>query len=114
MGSDGQTFHLVPLEYWRVCDAARTYLPESFDAEGFIHCTDDAKELVAVGNRYYAADRRVYVALVIDKARVKADIRYEDPARVYPHIYGPLNRDAIMRVIPAPRDTDGRFLPVKV
>jgi uncharacterized protein (DUF952 family) len=111
---DGLTLHLVPLEYWRACDASQPYVPETFGADGFIHCTDDAKELMAVGNRYYVADRRVYIALVIDKARVKAEVRYDDPECAYPHIYGPLNRDAIVRVVPAPRDTDGRFLPLRI
>jgi uncharacterized protein (DUF952 family) len=56
----------------------------------------------------------MYIALVIDKARVKASIRYEDPGRIYPHIHGPLNRDAIVTIVPMLRNADGTFLPPKV
>ena len=112
--AEGLTFHLVPVEYWHACDKTQPYLPEQFAVDGFIHCTDDRETVVAVGNRYFATDSRPYLALVIDKARVKPEIRYEDSSGLYPHIYGPLNRDAILRVMPAPRDTDGRFLPLRV
>jgi uncharacterized protein (DUF952 family) len=105
------TFHLVAAEYYRACDASGPYVPESFAADGFIHCTDGAQNLVDVANRYYKDDRRMYVALVIDISRVSAEVRYEDPQRIYPHIYGPLNRDAILRVIPVLREADGTFLP---
>ena len=105
------TFHLVAGTYYRDCDASQPYIPESFAAEGFIHCTDGADNLAATATRYYAGDQRMYIALVIDKARVLAEIRYEDPARIYPHIYGPLNRDAILTIVPMLRNADGSFLP---
>jgi uncharacterized protein (DUF952 family) len=106
----GVTFHLVRAEYWRTAEAAQPYVPEMFATEGFIHCTDGVDNLVDVANRYYAADLRMYVALVIDKARVAPEIRYEDPDAIYPHIYGPLNRDAIMRVVPMLRSAGGMFV----
>ena len=59
----------------------------------------------------YRADSRPFLVLVIDLARVRAPVRYEDPRRVYPHIYGPLNRDAIITVLDVPRAPDGTFLP---
>jgi uncharacterized protein (DUF952 family) len=109
-GASGElTFHLVAAEYWRGCDASAPYVPQSFADDGFIHCTDGAANLADVANRYYAGDLRMYVALVIDKARVHADIRYEDPAGIYPHIYGHLNRDAIVRIVPVLRNADGTF-----
>ncbi len=52
--------------------------------------------------------------LVIDVQKVKAPIKYEmlDPAMPcpFPHIYGPLNRDAIVDVILMPRAANGTFL----
>ena len=110
-GGGDLTLHLVAAEYFRDCDRAAPYVPEAFGTEGFIHCTDGADELARTGTRYYRDDRRMYVALVIDKRRVRPDVRYEDAARAYPHIYGPLNRDAIVAVVPVLRDADGSFLP---
>jgi uncharacterized protein (DUF952 family) len=108
------TFHLVAAAYYRDCDSSAPYTPEPFDREGFIHCTDGAQNVADVANAYYKEDRRMYVALVIDTSRVTAEIRYEDPARIYPHIYGPLNRDAIVTIVPVLREADGTFLPPRV
>ena len=107
------TYHLVAAEYYRDSDRTAAYTPEEFEADGFIHCTDGAEELAKVANRYYKADRRMYVALLIDKAKVGPEVVYEDEGRLYPHIYGPLNRDAIVEIVPVLREADGAFLPPK-
>jgi uncharacterized protein (DUF952 family) len=109
--SAATTYHLVAAEYYRDCDSTAPYTPEPFADEGFIHCTDGAQNLADVANRYYKDDRRMYIALVIDTSRVTSEIRYEDEARIYPHIYGPLNRDAIVTILPMLREADGTFLP---
>lgn len=107
------TYHLVAAQWFRDGDRAQPYVPEAFGSDGFIHCTDGMANLVDVGNRYYRNDRRMYVALVIDCAKVTAEIRYEDEARIYPHIYGALNRDAIVDILPLLRGPDGAFLPAE-
>ena len=50
------------------------------------------------------------MVLYIDQDRVTSPIRYDDPAEVFPHIYGPLNRDAILAVEDIGRAPDGTFL----
>lgn len=105
------TFHLVAAEDYRAAASDAPYVPASFAADGFIHCTDSAANLAEVGNRYYRDDVRDYLVLIIDKAAVEPPVVYEDPARIYPHIFGPLNRDAIVEILPAPRAADGSFLP---
>lgn len=107
------TFHLVAGEYYRDCDSSWPYTPADFAREGFIHCTDGAQNVADTANRHYKADRRMYIALVIDLDRVSAEVRYEDEdkAGIYPHIYGPLNRDAIITILPILRGADGAFLP---
>jgi uncharacterized protein (DUF952 family) len=105
------TFHLVPEDEWLPTDASRPYLPAAFERDGFIHCTDGAEELARTANRHYRDDPRGFLALVIDTRRVTAPVRYEDEARIYPHIYGALNRDAIVAVVPMPRSANGTFLP---
>jgi uncharacterized protein (DUF952 family) len=39
-------------------------------------------------------------------------VLYEDVGRIYPHIYGPLNRDAVVRLAPVRRDAEGTFVGV--
>ena len=106
------TFHLVAAEYYRDSDRSAPYVPAAFEADGFIHCTDGGGNVADVANRYYREDRRMYIVLVIDKARVEPRVIYEDPAGIYPHIYGALNRDAIIGVWPVLRAADGSFLPL--
>src|SRR5919205_1066757 len=87
------------------------YVPPRFAQEGFIHCTDDAEEMGRVANRLYRSEPPPHLYLYIDKDKVHAPIRYDDTARKYPHIYGPLNRDAIIDIREARRDGNGNFLP---
>lgn len=106
------TYHLTPDDVWKRQRSAPWYQPEAFQDEGFIHCTDGLDNLIDVGNRYYTAEPRSFVCLVIDLDRVSADVKYEDDARIFPHIYGPLETDAIIDVRPVERTADGHFVAV--
>ena len=104
------TFHLVPQAYFDSLDPRADYAPRDFAREGFIHCTDGADEMARTANRFYQSNAEPHYYLYIDKARVRAPIRYDDAERLYPHIYGALNRDAIVATRPARRQADGTFL----
>jgi uncharacterized protein (DUF952 family) len=79
--------------------------------EAFIHCTDGALNLAATANRHYRHTTGDFIALVIDLGKVTAPAKYEDAGQIYPHIYGPLNRDAIIGLVEVPRTSEGEFLP---
>jgi uncharacterized protein (DUF952 family) len=106
------TFHLVPAPDWAAAATADPYRAASLDDEGFIHCTDGSRELVATANRHYRGDPRPFVVLAVDLDRVTARWSVEDPAGIYPHVYGPIDRAAIMDVAPIERDPAGRFLAI--
>lgn len=105
------TFHLVPRGEWEATDPSAPYVPSAFAADGFVHCTDGADELAATANRYFSAFNGELLALVLDTARLGSPVRYEDPRRVYPHVYGPIEREAIVNVLQMPRAADGTYLP---
>ncbi len=105
------TFHLVPQREFDALDTRADYTPADFARDGFIHCTDAPDEMARVANMYYGSNQEPYVYLYIDKARVHASVRYDDAAHLYPHIYGALNRDAVVAVRPARRTVDGTFMP---
>ncbi len=105
------TYHLVPKAYFDSLDASADYLPAPFAQDGFIHCTNDPQEMARIANLFYRAEPPPHLYLYIDKDRVRSPIRYDDAERKYPHIYGPLNRDAIVAAREAPRDEQGSFLP---
>ncbi len=104
-------FHLVPQAYFDSQDTHTDYKPAEFANDGFIHLTDGIQEVAAVGNRYYGKNPEPYYYLYIDKERVRAPIRYDAEPRIYPHIYGGLNRDAIIAIRSATRQANGTFLP---
>ncbi len=105
------TYHLVASSFWESQEPRSDYAPPDFARAGFIHCTDDEQEMARVANLFYKSNAGPHVYLTIDKSRVHAPIRYEDAERRYPHIYGTLNRDAVVAVYPARRLPDGTFLP---
>jgi uncharacterized protein (DUF952 family) len=105
------TYHLTPVEWWDGAPGDQPLGAPSLEAEGFIHCTDGAEAMVATANRHYRDDRRPFVVLTVDLDRVTSEWRVEDPGGIYPHVFGPIDRAAIVSVVPAPRHPDGRFLP---
>jgi uncharacterized protein len=115
--------HLVPAVYFHARPASAPYLPAEFAQDGFIHCTREPDVLLQVANAIYHDVSGEFLVLVIDPAIVTAPVKFEPPIpppppdaplarHLFPHIYGPLNRDAIVEVRPARRAADGTFLEV--
>ena len=78
--------------------------------EGFIHCSH-AHQVVPVADAIYRGTPGL-VLLVIDPAAVRAEIREEalcNSGERFPHIYGPLNVDAVVDVLPFEPTADGSF-----
>jgi uncharacterized protein (DUF952 family) len=105
------TYHLVRAEAWAAADPDRPYEASSLASEGFIHCTDGAGEMVATANRHYRDDPSAFLVLTIDLDAAGNPWRIEDERGIYPHVFGPIERAAVTRVGPMPRDAEGRFLP---
>jgi uncharacterized protein (DUF952 family) len=106
------TFHLAPEAVWREHRSLTEYRPDAFGEDGFIHCTDGEELVLEVANRYYKDDLRPFLLLDVNLDRVSAPVIYEDVERAYPHIYGPMEREAVLRVRRVERGADGTFLAV--
>jgi uncharacterized protein (DUF952 family) len=105
------TYHLVPAESWNGADPGQPYAAASLATEGFIHCTSGAAEMVATANRHYRADPRRFLVLTVDLDAAGSPWRVEDDGGIYPHVFGPIERVAVIRAVAAPRAADGEFLP---
>ena len=105
------TYHLVPRREWDERDRTEAYLPAAFAYDGFVHCTDGADELAATANRYFSALDDDLLALVIDRSRLHAPVRYEDARKIYPHVYGAIENEAILSVLVLSRSPDGAWQP---
>ena len=106
------TFHLTATETWMSQSSGPSYLPEGFERDGFIHCTDGEEGVLAAGNRYYTGDPRDYCLLSIETSALTSRVIYEDDREIFPHIYGPLNTDAVSAVRSVIRSEDGQFIGV--
>ena len=102
-------YHITKLDAWQASLSEGAYRPPSLEQEGFIHASRP-EQIAAVANNLFRA-RTGLVLVEIDAARVKPEIRYERAKNgdAYPHIYGPINVDAIRRIIDFPPGPDGRF-----
>ncbi|MDF2684506.1 MAG: hypothetical protein K0R47_5696 [Brevibacillus sp.] len=101
---------LVAKGYWEQWEGREHYLPRDYEQEGFIHATKGDDLLGKVADRVYAEYEGELYVLVVDEDRSSSPIKYEQAkdGLLYPHIYGPLNHDAIVDVRRMQR-TDGHW-----
>jgi uncharacterized protein (DUF952 family) len=110
----GFIYHIATASDWAQAQAAGAYttstLGRTLAEEGFIHCSG-ADQVAAVANMFYRGLPDLLV-LVIDTGRVRPEIRLEQlagSAEPFPHIYGPLNVDAVVETRRFEPGPDGRF-----
>ena len=91
-------YHLTYTDAWETAKPTGEYAAPSLAEEGFIHCSQDIPQLLKVAARLYPGERKLMV-LDVDLDRLSAPLKNE-PSRsgeIYPHIYGKLNADAVVR-----------------
>ena len=88
--------------------ATGTWVSAGFASEGFIHASP-YEQLERVANKHYQHKSDVYVAWVqVDQ--LTSELRWEPAAgSLYPHLFGPLNFEAVVRIVPTGRNADGTF-----
>lgn len=88
-------YHIVLPDVWADFRGS-DYEAESLAAEGFIHCSFE-DQLDAVLKRYYDG-RDEIVILEIDATKLDSKLVVEPSTggENYPHVYGTINRDAIV------------------
>jgi glutathione S-transferase len=111
---DRWIFHLALADEWREAVAAGAYerstLGRSLAEQGFIHGSF-ARQVQAIADLLYR-HRSDVVLLRIDPAKVGPEIRIENLEGGddrFPHVYGPLAVDAVVRADPVELDADGRL-----
>lgn len=91
-------YHVAQQAEWDAQRPSGSYSPAAFVSEGFIHCSK--KEQVGGTLRRFFAGRTDVVLLSIDTEALESPLRWEEdePGELYPHLYGPLNLDAVIEV----------------
>jgi len=101
--------HITSRDQWDRARFAGAYRGDTLDTEGFIHCST-AEQVVKVATAHFPG-RTDLVLLCIDSSRVQAAVQFDavENGERFPHIYGPLNTDAVTRTFPFRPGADGQF-----
>lgn len=121
-------YHLTPAGYYRRQPPDQPYRTKTFAEEGFIHCTRGLDMLVEIANAYFGDLHQELLVLEIDPTRLTSPLKFEapippaattpsdltgsaggEPGPLFPHIYGPLNRQAIVRCFSLSRSSTGQW-----
>jgi uncharacterized protein (DUF952 family) len=103
-----RVYHLVPHSVWEAASGP-VYSAPSLATEGFIHCSN-VDQVAGSANRFYAKQDAL-VLLEIDVGRLSCPLRDEPSGsgELFPHIYGPIEREAVVQVHTLVRGPDGRW-----
>lgn len=102
--------HCCPRAAWDSAVAQGAYTADSLAREGFIHCSTPAQILDVANARFRGQDG--LVLLCLESERIVGELRYENlegGAQLFPHVYGPINLDAVRQVVDFLPEPDGSF-----
>ena len=104
--------HATSQAAWSTAQEEGDYQAESLEVQGFIHCST-GDQISRVVNLFFTGQNEL-VLLVIDAARLTSKLRWEPGAdlatELFPHIYGPINLDSVVRTLELKLGKDGKFL----
>lgn len=92
-------YHITTEGEWKKAQEKGFYESPSLSREGFIHCSQP-EQVPGVLQRYFR-DQQNLVQLEIDTGKLQSPFYYEwspSVADTFPHIYGPVNIDAVTSV----------------
>ncbi len=101
-------YHITTRDEWAEAEIQKIYRPPSLTTEGFIHLSTD-KQLLRSADRFYTGKPDLLVVAINEK-RLDEQLKYEGAeGDSFPHLYGPLNLDAVVEVVALPSLEGGEF-----
>jgi uncharacterized protein (DUF952 family) len=111
-------YHITSRAAWKDARQRGDYRAESLETEGFIHCSTKS-QVLPVAEKYYEGQRDL-ILLMIDPSLLSSDLKWEPPSGgtpppgvpegdLFPHIYGPINLDAVVKVVDLESDPNGKY-----
>jgi uncharacterized protein (DUF952 family) len=119
-------FHITTHMAWDEAKNSGEYRAASLLTEGFIHCST-LSQVVPVANLYYKGYDGL-ILLMIEPALLSSDLKWEAPSGgtpppgvpepppgvpegdQFPHVYGPINLDAVVSASDFIRDANGEWV----
>jgi uncharacterized protein (DUF952 family) len=102
-------YHITNKKEIEEAKAKGEYSGDTLATQGFIHNSTIDQVLEIANSRFLG--RTDLVLLQIDESKVKPELKYElaKNGKEYPHIFGPLNIDAVVKVFDFLPGHDGSF-----
>ncbi len=100
--------HICPRDEWQQALQVGSYQDKSLLQDGFIHCSQP-EQLLGVANRFYRGIPDL-VLLSINPDKLTSEIHWEPADGIlFPHIYGPINLEAVLSVNDLRPESDGYY-----
>ena len=111
-------YHITSRQAWEEAQADGSYRAGSLQTEGFIHCST-LSQVLPVAHLYYKGQRGLIV-LEIEPSLLSPDLKWEPPSGgapppgvpvgdMFPHVYGPINVNAVVKVVDIESNPDDTF-----
>ena len=89
-------FHICQADAWNHARLAGAYQADSLHSEGFIHLSSGAQWPRVRQERFSGVPD--LVLLEVDPTKLRWQLIWEGDPERFPHLYGPLNLDAVVSV----------------
>jgi uncharacterized protein (DUF952 family) len=109
--------HVTTRKQWIEATRLGQYAVPTLQSDGFIHAST-LRQVLPVADKYYKGLTGL-ILLEIDPKRLSSELKWEPPSGgplpgvpegdAFPHIYGPVNLDAIVQVLDFEPDANGEF-----
>eukprot|EP01095_Lingulamoeba_sp_RSL-Kostka_P004081 TRINITY_DN15173_c0_g1_i1.p1 TRINITY_DN15173_c0_g1~~TRINITY_DN15173_c0_g1_i1.p1 ORF type:complete len:128 (-),score=34.77 TRINITY_DN15173_c0_g1_i1:49-432(-) len=117
--------HITSQACWEKAQANNVYLSETYDNDGFIHLSTQS-QVFGTLNNFFKNIESVLI-LYIDPSKLTSELKYEPPVHphnddedennnandyqgiLFPHLYGPLNLEAVVSTRELNKSKDGTF-----
>lgn len=103
--------HCMKKTIWEEREHKSAWGNRNIRDDGFIHCSTPEYFWRVAPN--FKDVKEEMVLICIDENKLKAEVRYEDGdncGRFYPYVYGLINNDAVMAVLPFIKDEHGNYI----
>lgn len=101
--------HIAERPDWEAAQIKGFYQHPSLETEGFIHCSTP-QQVTRVANFLFQGQQGL-VLLCVESDRLQAELRYDPVAGAgeFPHVYGPINLEAVEQVLEFEPNENGEF-----
>ncbi|HEX3077089.1 MAG TPA: DUF952 domain-containing protein [Lachnospiraceae bacterium] len=106
--------HCMKKKTWEKVKNDVSFGKESLQVEGFLHCSQ-IEYWWRIAPNFRSVEEEL-VLLCINTEKLSSEIKWEDGdncGRSYPHVYGEINMNAVVAVLPFIKDADSNYIKNK-